>query len=147
MAQRRGSGTNQSLGSWVFDKLTKLQVTLKCTPETYPCRTIFMDTKNELAVAEKPHRSDESDIQNEAIIRDYARRFRAGYWVVFGPGSESTCKVDRYDTESPKGHCDKKTLQIVDKHRTARMFLSAFMHCALARILVSSPQHYSKSRS
>ena len=34
----------------------------------------------------------------------------------------------------------------VDKHHTARMYFIAFMHCALARIPVSSSQHHLKFR-
>ena len=35
---------------------------------------------------------------------------------------------------------------VADKHRTARMFLIAFMHCALADFPVSSPQYRSNFR-
>ena len=54
---------------------------------------IIMGTMKDLAFTDKPHRSDEPKHQ---IL---CRTFGLGYWVVVRPGSESTWKFDKCDTE------------------------------------------------
>ena len=44
----------------------------ECTPETYFHRIIVRCMLNGLAVCDKPHRSDEPDIQNATIIGDFS---------------------------------------------------------------------------
>ena len=47
-----------------------------CPPKTYPHRFIVMGLMNELAVAAKPHRSDEQTLQDAATIRGQDIGFR-----------------------------------------------------------------------
>ena len=61
------SSTNDALGK-------------ECTPETYLHLIIFIGMMNELAVTDKPHRSDEPNLEKAKMIRDYAESCMPGYW-------------------------------------------------------------------
>ena len=55
---------------------------------------------NELAVTDKPHRSDEPNLQDAEITRDDAGRVWPGYWGFVVSGS--TWKFDKYETQNRK---------------------------------------------
>ena len=52
-------------------------------------------------------------IQHAQEVYDNAARFRPSCWIFVGPGSESTWKYDRMQTNRPNGRWDQKTLQIL----------------------------------
>ena len=54
---------------------------------------------DERAVTDKPHRSDEPNLRSGAICSEFAGRSRPAFWLFFGPGSEFTWKLDKYETE------------------------------------------------
>ena len=90
---------------------TRDDVGQECTPQTYPHCIIFT-----YMVTDKLHRN-EANLQNDQRLYDFAARLRPGYWVFVGPGSESIWEYDKWLTEDPKEHCDRKALQILQIYK------------------------------
>ena len=67
-----------------------------------------------LSATDKAHRIDKPNLQNAALVVDYAGRFRTGYWVFVGPGSDHTWKFEKYELENPKGNWDRKAPHILE---------------------------------
>ena len=78
-------------------------------------RIIFMAMMNELEVTDKPHKNDDLRFQQAQEVRDYVARFRPGYLIFVGPGSEKTWSYDKWDAENPNGSWDRKTPNMVQK--------------------------------
>ena len=75
-----------------------------------------MRMMNELEAADKPHNDDDLHIQSAQELCDHAARFRRGYWIFIGPGTESTWKYDKRQTDTSNGNGDRKAAQILHTH-------------------------------
>ena len=84
-------------------------------PETYLHRIIFMPMMNKWEGTGNPHKNDGLRIQQAQEVRDHEARFRPGYWMFVGAGSENTWTYDNWETDRPNGNWDRQTSQILRK--------------------------------
>ena len=78
-------------------------------PETYSHSIILMDMITELEVSPTVHCSDQANFRNATVVRDCAGRFRPGYWIFVGAGSEKTWQFHKWDKpDNIDGNWDRK---------------------------------------
>ena len=75
---------------------------LKCEPEHFKGRIIFMSMYNDIERRKRGNRED--CIANAHRDTEYARRFTRGHWSFLGPGSEK--KWYGTHVSKPDGQCD-----------------------------------------
>ena len=82
----------------ILEETQKMMTEVKCEPEHFQGRIIFMSTYNDSDWGKRGNK--EKCIANALRVTGYARRFTRGHWSFLGPGSEKTwygtdvCKPD-----------------------------------------------------
>ena len=81
---------------------------IKCEPEHFQGRIIFMSMYNDIVWGEKGNR--ETCIANSFMVSEYARKFAQGHWSFLGPGTEK--KWYGTHENKPNGEWDDVALLI-----------------------------------
>ena len=84
-------------------KVQELLLRLSVTPEKLTGRIIFMSMFNEISWRSKDNEKECKS--NAQLVSLFAKRFGAGQWSFFGPGSEK--KWYSISEDSPQGKWDK----------------------------------------
>ena len=82
----------------ILDEIQKMMTELKCDPEHFQGRIIFMPVYNDINWGKRGNK--DTCVANSFDVADYARKFMRGHWSILGPGSEKkwygthVCKPD-----------------------------------------------------
>ena len=86
----------------ILAEIQNMMIEVKCEPEQFPGRIIFLSMYNDTVWREKGNK--EMCIANSLNVAEYARRFAHGHWSFLGPGSEKKwCGTHTY---KPNGEWD-----------------------------------------
>ena len=70
----------------ILAEIQKMMTEIKCEPEHFQGRIIFMSTYNDIEWRKQGNRGH--CFANSFNVADYARKFAPGYWSFVGPGTE-----------------------------------------------------------
>ena len=109
-----------------FDKVTEM-MDKHFTPGTCPHRVIFTGMMKEIPISSKGPKARNALLLQDAENAAYFGKFKPGYYMYSGPGSQETWNFEKYP-DNPRGKWDELAQQVTDVYLVQKHPIFARMH-------------------